>query len=209
MLVYEKGNMNAPVVLVEMIDHRDSSSLDTRIELIRRNTAVPFRFIFFSVDDWLKELSPWKIPPVFRNCEFGDGAEKTLEEVLSYISGKGEKYVIGGYSLSSLFAVWASFEAGIFSSVAAASPSIWFPGFTDYMRTHSPYAESVYLSLGKKEADTKNPVMKNVSSAIVEAEEILKGKGVKTTLVWNEGGHFKDPVKRTADAFSYALDSLN
>ncbi len=202
MEIYEYGNEKSELVLVQMVDAHDLSLMEREVELIGEYSSRDFRLIAFLVDDWQKDLSPWCAPAVFGNEDFGSGAGKTLEKVLDYIAGKGEKYIIGGYSLAGLFALWASFESDVFSSVAAASPSIWFPRFLDYMEAHNTYASNVYLSLGDREEKTKNRVMSTVGSCIRGAEEILRGKGVNTFFEWNEGNHFKEPEKRTAKAFA-------
>jgi hypothetical protein len=115
-------------------------------------------------------------------------------------------FIVGGYSLAGLFALWAAFETDRFAGVAAASPSVWFPGFTDYVKGKELRAESVYLSLGDKEAKTRNPVMSKVADNIRDIHEILIQKGVDCTLEWNSGNHFKDPDVRTAKAFSNVIN---
>lgn len=206
MEIFEYGNNKSDLILIQMVDERDLSLLEREVELIREYSKRDFRLVAFKVDDWNRDLSPWCAQRVFGNEDFGDGASKTLEKVLEYIEGKGRKYIIGGYSLSALFALWASFETGVFSSVAAASPSIWFPSFLDYMKSHDAGAERVYLSLGDREEKSGNPLLKSVGRCIREAGEILKEKGVDTFLEWNEGNHFKESEKRTAKAFSYLIE---
>lgn len=205
MEIYEYGNQKSNLLLIQMVDERDLSLMDREVELIREYSSRDFRLTAFKVDDWTRDLSPWSAPRVFGTEDFAGGGSKTLQSVLDYIEGKGEKYVIGGYSLSALFALWASFECPLFSSVAAASPSIWFPSFIDYMKSHDCNLESVYLSLGDREEKTKNSVMSSVGRCIREAEKILREKGVNTVLEWNEGNHFKDSEKRTARAFASVI----
>lgn len=203
--IYEYGNQKSNLLLVQMIDERDLALMDREVELIREYSPRDFRLMAFKVDDWNKQLSPWCAPRVFGEEDFAGGGDETLQSVLQYIEGKGERYVIGGYSLSALFALWASFECPVFSSVAVASPSIWFPSFLDYMKAHDCNSESVYLSLGDREEKTKNSVMSSVGRCIREAEKILREKGVNTVLEWNEGNHFKDSEKRTARAFASVI----
>lgn len=66
------------------------------------------------VDDWNEELSPWRVPAIFGNDDFGDGAENTLEFILDRViplSVKGlslkddTRFIIGGYSLAALFSL--------------------------------------------------------------------------------------------------------
>ena len=108
------------------------------------------------VKDWNHDLSPWKAPAVFGRDQFGDGAEETLAEVLKTCNDRNKTYIIGGYSLAGLFALWAAYQTDAFSAVAAASPSVWFPGFSEYMKERIPQVRSVYLSLGDREEKARN-----------------------------------------------------
>ena len=136
---------------------------------------------------------------------FGDGADAFLREILSLCGDPERTYRIGGYSLAGLFALWAAHETDVFKGVAAASPSIWFPGFTDYMKTHPIRAGRVYLSLGDREDRTRNPVMATVGARIAEAYSLLRDRGTDCVLERNPGNHFKDPDLRTAKAFAWIL----
>lgn len=208
MELFEYGKTEAALLLVQMIDEHDQSLMEREVEIIKSLTNHDFSLLAFKVDNWNEDLSPWPAPPVFGNEKFKGGAPRTLLKMMDAVKGKGKRYIIGGYSLSALFALWASYETPLFSAVAAASPSIWYDGFLDFMRTQSIKTETVYLSLGDREDRTRNAYMKNVSSAIKEAEDILRNKGIKTFLEWNEGNHFKDTEKRTALAYAYCINNL-
>ena len=93
-----------------------------------------------------------------------------------------------------------------FDGIAAASPSIWFPHFTEYMRENQIRADAVYLSLGDREERAKNPVMALVGNAIREAESILRDAGTDCILEWNKGNHVKEPDLRTAKAFAWLMN---
>ncbi len=144
-------------------------------------------------------------PAVFGNEDFGDGAAEMLAGTLSLVE-EGKRTVIGGYSLAGLFALWAGYQTDAFSGIAAASPSVWFPGFTEYMAQHRMQAQRVYLSLGDREERTRNPVMARVGECIREAKDLLEGQGIPCCLEWNGGNHFKDPDIRTAKAFAWVVN---
>lgn len=61
--------------------------------------------------------------------------------------------------MAGLFTLWAAYQTDAFAGVAAASPSICFPDFLQYMKEHDIRTESVYLSLGDREEKTRNLVM--------------------------------------------------
>ena len=114
-------------------------------------------------------------------------------------------YYLGGYSLAGLFSLWAAYQTDLFSGIAAASPSVWFLGFSDYIKERKILTHAVYLSLGDREEKTKNPVMRTVGDCIRQTYESVKDQGIKCTLEWNEGNHFRDVDIRCAKAFSWVL----
>ena len=205
MTIYEYGNPDADTVLIQLTGDHELSVLKNEVEEIRKRTSTDFRLIAAKVDDWNYELSPWKAPAVFGNEDFGDGAVRTLEQILTLCTDKSRTYYIGGYSLAGLFSLWAAYQTDVFSGIAAASPSVWFPGFTDYMNERGIKSQNVYLSLGNKEEKSRNPVMAKVGDCIREGYAWLKAEGINCTLEWNQGGHFKEPMTRTARAFAWVL----
>ena len=202
---FEYGNPESSNVLIQMVDDHDPSVIESEVNTITERAGDDFYLIALKVDDWNHDLSPWEAPAVFGDEAFGDGAEKTLSGVLAELTDSGKKYYIGGYSLAGLFALWAAFQTDRFEGVAAASPSIWFPGFVEYMRNNPVHTSKVYLSLGDREEKTRNPVMASVGDCIRAGYEILLDKGTACTLEWNKGNHFKDADIRTAAAFSWVI----
>ena len=207
--IYDCGS--ADVLLIQPVDDHDIEVLDSEVEEIRRLSGRDFTLAAFKVDDWNADLSPWEAPPVFGNEAFAGGAEATLKYVVKELipqlkGGKDPELYIGGYSLAGLFALWAGYQTDRFDGIAAASPSIWFPDFLEYMRNHKICTEAVYLSLGDREEKTKNPLMSQVGNAIRDAETILKKEGKECILEWNKGNHFKQPDLRTAKAFAWLMN---
>ena len=163
----------------------------------------------FHVSDWNKELSPWKAPAVFGNEDFGDGASDTLMEIVKYCNDIDKTYYIGGYSLAGLFSLWSVYKTDIFSGACCASPSMWFPGFDNFMRSNKILCDRIYLSLGDKEEKTRNPVMATVGDKIRDAHTLLKDQKINCTLEWNQGNHFKEPDMRTAKGFAWILNNIS
>lgn len=191
--------------------------LEREAELIRELSGKEFLLAAVKVRDWNDDLSPWPAPAVFGKEDFGGGAEATLgfllDEVIPTLTDSAsgleeKKLIMGGYSLAALFALWTGTRTDLFAGIAAASPSMWYPGFLDYLRDNPPHAGTIYLSLGNKEEKTRNPVMARVGEAIREAEEILKAAGKNCTLEWNQGNHFKEPELRTAKAFAWVMGKV-
>lgn len=46
---------------------------------------------------------------------------------------------------------WYAYQSDCFVGIAAVSPSVWFPGWMVFVRSHTPMARKIYLSLGDKE----------------------------------------------------------
>lgn len=210
------GHSAPEALLVEPIDERDLDFIGRELDYLTTNSDRPFALAAFIVGDWNAELSPWRADPVFGKEAFGDGAGKTLRfvektlipEIRSRIPAlSGKETILGGYSLAALFALWAGYESKAFSGIAAASPSVWFPGWMDYVKGRRPAAEKIYLSLGDQESRTRNRVMATVGNCISEYADILSAQGVENTLEWNPGNHFRDADLRTAKAFRWCMDS--
>ena len=201
----EYGNRESFNVLIQMVDDHDLSVIEREVNAITENAGDDFSLVALKVDDWNHDLSPWTSPAVFGNEAFGDGAEETLTRVLAELTDSGKRYYLGGYSLAGLFALWAAFQTDRFEGVAAASPSIWFPGFVDYMTANSIQTRKVYLSLGDREEKTRNPIMAAVGDRVRASYEILQEKGIACTLEWNKGNHFKNADIRTAAAFAWVM----
>ena len=205
MKIYEFGDPKADTVLIQPADDHDLAGIENEAPLIAANCGKSFHLIAVKVDSWNTDLSPWKAPAVFGKEDFGEGADKTLAQIRMLCDDGSKNYFIGGYSLAGLFALWAAYRTELFKGVAAASPSMWFPGFADFMKENEIRTMAVYLSLGDREEKTRNPVMATVGDRIREAYALLSQRGVKCVLEWNEGNHFKNFDVRTAKAFSWVI----
>ena len=207
MQIFNYGNPAASTVLIQPVDDHDLEELETEINEIRKRVQTDFQLIAVKVEDWNHDLSPWKASAVFGKEDFGNGVEDLLRFILAQCADRSKTYYIGGYSLAGLFSLWAAYQTDVFAGVAAASPSIWFPGFLQYMRENSIRTNAVYLSLGDREEKTRNPVMATVGDCIREGHALLQSGGIRTTLEWNPGNHFKDAEIRTAKAFAWVMRS--
>lgn len=207
----------AKYLLIQPVDGHDIEVLDNEVAKIQDNIDKQFSLIAFKIEDWNSELSPWEAPPVFGNKSFGSGAKDTLEFIESrFIPTVKEKYnldndikfILGGYSLAGLFSLWSAYKSNIFSGIAAASPSVWFNGWEEFMNNNTPLSNTIYLSLGDTEEKTKNKVMSAVGDNIRKQEELLKNDKIKTILEWNKGGHFSNSDIRVAKAFIWCIENL-
>jgi predicted alpha/beta superfamily hydrolase len=184
---------------------------EKEVQIISEGESRAF-VVFLKVNDWNNELSPWNAPPVFGNEPFGNGADGMLDFIISkvipFIDERfGTKdYLLAGYSLAGLFALYGIYRSKRFAGAIAVSPSVWFPGWMDFIADKKPDASFVYLSLGNREEKTRNSVMASVGDNIRHMHEILTRQGVSAVLEWNEGGHFNDPVLRLRKGITSGLD---
>lgn len=174
------------------------------------------RLVMLPQADWNNDLTPWPADPVFKKGKaFGGRAEVYLrrleDDILPGIeTGLGfvpeERWLVG-VSLAGLFAVWAAARSNAFSRIAAISGSFWYPGFPQWLHEQPLPAglKAAYLSLGRKEAEGKNPHLKNIAAQTREVADILSGNGVPTTFEWTEGTHFAPVVPRLELALNRLL----
>ena len=204
-------------LLIQPVDEHDIEVLDNEVAEIENNTDKQFSLIAFKIEDWNNELSPWEAPPAFGKKSFASGATETLEFIESeliptvkekYSLDDDIKFILGGYSLAGLFSLWSAYKSNIFSGIAAASPSVWFSGWEEFMNNNTPLSSTIYLSLGDTEEKTKNKVMSAVGDNIRKQEKLLKNDNINTILEWNKGGHFSNSDLRVAKAFVWCIENL-
>ena len=206
------------VLLVEPMDERDLEFLDREMEMLKAGADKPFALAALIIEDWNHELAPWPAEPVFWKEPFGDGAPATLrlietdlipEMEAMFPSLRGGRRILGGYSLAALFALWCAYGSDSFAGVAAASPSVWYPGWMDFVRSHTPKARRIYLSLGDREHKSRNRTMATVETCIREYAGVLaEMEGMESVLEWNPGNHFVEADQRTAKAFLWIMKRL-
>lgn len=74
--------------------------------------------------------------------------------------------ILGGYSLAGLFSLWSACKSNTFSGIVAASPSVWFNGWEEFMNNNTPLSNTIYLSLEDTEEKTRNKVISAVGDNI-------------------------------------------
>ena len=211
------GTDCAEYLLLQMTDEHELQNMDSEVEAIAQGSAHSFLFAAVLVKSWNDELSPWEAPAVWGKESFGGNAADTLrfltEQAIptlkkQFALPENVRIILSGYSLAGLFALWASTQTALFSGVAAASPSVWFPGWMEFEQQHPIQAHCIYLSLGDREEHTKNTVMATVGDNIRTLHSRLAERGADCILEWNSGGHFKDADLRTAKAFGWVMEDM-
>jgi predicted alpha/beta superfamily hydrolase len=210
------GNRQSQHVFLQPVDEHDTEHMESQADKLKALCGhTDWCILTVPIARWNEELTPWESEPVFGKDGFGSGAAKTLSYICQSVIPEWEKsepdvkrrYYLCGYSLAGLFALWAAYQTEIFTGIAAVSPSVWYPNWIDYAKSHCIRSSKVYLSLGKREEKTKNRVMATVGDAIRKQYDYLSDAGVACTLQWNEGNHFVDSDGRTAKAMAWLLEN--
>lgn len=178
----------------------------------------PENFSLAAVDrlNWDDEMSPWAIPPISKgDTPCTGGADKYLRtfeefilpEIFSHLSEKPAYVAAAGYSLAGLFAVYSMYRTKIFSRIASASGSFWFPNFLDFVQTNKilRVPDKIYFSLGDKEAKTRNKILQTVEDNTRQLKNFYAAAGIQTFFELNAGNHFQQSTERTAKGIAYIL----
>lgn len=163
--------------------------------------------------NWNDDTTPWVAGGVFKKAKpFGGQAALFLDKLTNEIIPEAEKSLevedaertIMGVSLSGLFAVWACFNTNAFTNIINISGSLWYDGFTEWMKeqTPSPQLKKVCMLLGEKEKNAKEKRMATVEERTHAAAEILKSNS-QADVIFElvEGTHFSPILPRLEQAF--------
>ena len=157
--------------------------------------------------EWNHNLSPWPADAVFRKAPpFTGGAQEYFQSLLPAIKETADahpgRHFICGYSLAGLFSLYVCSMHDLFDGCASASGSLWYPGWTDWLKAHPLHCRQVYLSLGDREKNTKQPLMRTVEDKTRECEAMIRTYA-ETVFELNEGGHFADENARLAKGLAW------
>lgn len=203
---------NAPIVYLNTVHGEGETIWDTCMKL----PCSDFSLAAISNLDWNHDMSPWPVPPLDASdvpCTGGADAylklltEKIVPEVEGSLGTKPAFSALAGYSLAGLFAVYSVYKTDVFTRIASASGSFWFPDFTDFVKEQPMKAkpEKLYLSLGDKESHTRNPILATVEERTERLYGWYKERGIDTVFVHNQGNHFKEPAQRMAQGIQWIL----
>lgn len=149
----------------------------------------PGSFVAMSGMDWNDTMTPWPADGVMKKEKpFGGHAQRflrALKEDYFYqteadLGIRQAERTLVGISLSGLFAIWACLQSPLFAKVACISGSLWYDGFSDWVSklTISGGPQKIYMSLGTKEAATKDRRMSSVEACTKAVVETLTSAGL-------------------------------
>lgn len=205
--------VKGPAIIYISIDAggNEASSI---YESVKSKAGETFSFYELIVKNWDDYLTPWPMQMGKRNFE---GKADTLlsiieSETIPIIEseiGLSEDVFIAGYSLGGLFSLWSLYESNIFSGAVSCSGSLWYKGWTEYIREKELSRNAkIYLSLGDKEKNTKNSYMKLVEDNTIYQKEVFESSKEVIGICYevNNGGHFSDVVGRMTKGISWILE---
>ena len=187
-------------------------------QILKKNCFYDFILVSISQIDWNRELSPWYMTRMFSKEEDYLGeANSYLQEMVDFILPSVEalfpnqisERILVGYSLAGLFAFYSLYVVDCFSFIVSCSGSMWYPHFVEFALKHDMLCppKAVYFSLGKKEANTKNPLMSTVYEKTCELQNFCCRKKIVSVMEENEGGHFQDVSLRIVKGILWILET--
>lgn len=210
--LYKSTDKNAPLIVFNTFE---GDGEDVYKEL-QNMGCTSINLLVVGNIDWNHDMSPWYMPSIYsKEKSFSGGADEYLklliEEILPkanvLIEGESKFTGIAGYSLAGLFAVYAMYKTDVFDRVACMSGSLWFSDFIEYCKgnEYKRLPDKIYFSLGDKEANTRNPVLKTVQDKTIELSEYFKSLGAEVIFELNAGNHFTDVILRSAKGIKAIL----
>ena len=206
-----------PVVILNTFDEDGKNIYDK----IREITVKKFVLVVISNVDWNREMSPWYMEKLYKTeDDYAGKADEYLDQLTQIIISNIEKelsnifsnqntyeYIIAGYSLAGLFAIYSLYKTDIFSKAVSCSGSLWYPNFIEFIKLNhlKRIPQKIYFSLGNKESKTKNVKMSTVEEKTKEIESYFHSQNIETIYKENDGNHFQDVEERIAKGIAWAL----
>lgn len=230
---YEEGGQDYPVIYV----NGEIPAEEVVAGIYQTGEKADFILLSIKPGSWNDDFTPWGAP-AFRRGEDAPSGKADMylacltEQIKPYMDAnyrtqpEPEHTALLGYSLGGLTALYALYRTEVFGMVGSLSGSLWYDGFCEFMEKERPLRKDikVYLSLGRKESQSRNPRMGKVAECTQKARAILYSQigeesasadtqgicpvqsacmGQNVFFEWNEGGHFHDIPKRFVKAVSW------
>lgn len=208
-------SLKNPPVFIWGEDPTHGETTQQLFEKVKTLTAKPFAIVSFDITDWNGQFSPWEAPAVFGNNKFSGKGKSTLqyleEEIVPKVreSFTESKIYLAGYSLAGLFSLWGLYQSVLFDGAVCCSSSLWFENWDTFALSHDiKKSVDIYMSLGKQESNTRNIIMAKVGERTNQQKYLLEKNPLIKNIIfeWNEGGHFSNPLLRTAKGIAAILN---
>ena len=207
-------NKKAPLVVIPSYEN-DAKEI---VKVVKSLTNKSFSLLLIYELNWNDDLTPYKSKTIFKNGSDFKGEAKlfldklTTQIIPSYIKEEdldSDCNVLCGYSLAGLFCLYSAFNSNYFEKIGSISGSLWYPNFDEYVISHkiSESISSLYLSLGDKEKNSKNLVMKTVEDKSLLIYKNLSNRLQNAKFEFNVGNHFQDCALRVAKGIAWLLEN--
>ena len=210
--LYKSADINAPLIVFNTFEG-DGEGVYKELQ----NMGCSFiNLLVVGNIDWNHDMSPWYMPSIYsKEKSFSGGADEYLRLLIDEILPKAKELIegapeftgIAGYSLAGLLAVYSMYKTDVFNRVACISGSLWFSDFIEYCKSNDcmKLPDKIYFSLGDKEANTRNPILKTVQDKTIELSEYFKSLGTDVIFELNPGNHFTNTSLRSAKGIKAIL----
>ncbi len=210
--LYKSSDKNAPLIVFNTFE---GDGEDVYKEL-QNMGCTSINLLVVGNIDWNHDMSPWYMSSIYsKEKSFSGGADEYMKLLIDEILPKAKELIegepkfrgIAGYSLAGLFAVYAMYKTDVFDRVASMSGSLWFSDFIEYCKRNEcrKLPDKICFSLGDKEANTRNPILKTVEDNTRELAEYFKSLGTDVIFELNPGNHFTDVILRSAKGIKAIL----
>ena len=210
--LYKSTDINAPLIVFNTFEG-DGEGV---YQALQNMGCTSLNSLVIGNIDWNHDMSPWYMPSIYsKEKSFSGGADEYLKLLIEKILPRAKELMdgepkftgIAGYSLAGLFAVYAMYKTDVFDRVACMSGSLWFHDFIEYCKRneYKRLPDKIYFSLGDKEANTRNPVLKTVQDKTIELSEYFKSLGTEVIFELNPGNHFTYTIPRSAKGIKAIL----
>ena len=210
--LYKSTDINAPLIVFNTFEG-DGEGV---YQALQNMGCTSLNSLVIGNIDWNHDMSPWYMPSIYsKEKSFSGGADEYLKLLIDKILPRAKELMdgepkftgIAGYSLAGLFAVYAMYKTDVFDGVACMSGSLWFHDFIEYCKRneYKRLPDKIYFSLGDKEANTRNPVLKTVQDKTIELSEYFKSLGTEVIFELNPGNHFTYTIPRSAKGIKAIL----
>lgn len=211
-ILYKSPDINSPLIVFNTFEG-DGEDV---YQALQNMGCTSLNLLVVGNIDWNHDMSPWYMPSIYsKEKSFSGGADGYLKLLIDEILPKAKELIegepeftgIAGYSLAGLFAIYAMYKTDAFDRVASMSGSLWFSDFIEYCKIneYKRLPDKIYFSLGDKEANTRNPVLKTVQDKTIELSEYFKSLGTEVIFELNPGNHFTDVNFRSAKGIKAIL----
>ena len=213
-IFYNESNKDKiPVIILNTYD-------EDGISIWQETNNNNYFLVTISNINWNNDMSPWYMNKLYQSEDdyLGKADEylnlltnSIIPTITNIINNELHKeitdYIIAGYSLAGLFALYSIYKTNIFNKVISCSGSLWYPNFTNYIKENNYLTKpkKIYFSLGNKESNTKNELLKTVKDKTIDLVDHYKSIGIDTIYEENIGNHFQDVTKRIAKGINWIL----